>query len=1404
MARSSTKSGFVSWYERLAAFNVEDLFSRKRPPGPPRTIFVNHPLPESSFDPKGKIKRDNVYTTNQVITSKYTLITFLPRDLLEQFRRIANIFFLVIAILQFFPKFATISPGAAILPLLIVLAVTALKDGYEDFKRHQSDNRVNYSKVLVLSGGNWSNPNVTERKSTSFMPTILPKGSKPSTVAIPGTRNSSKDVKAATSDEDHDYDDDDVLSNTPTKPHWKSAFWEDIRVGDFVKIMDNQSFPADILICATSEEENVAFVETKNLDGETNLKSRRGVPALAHLNNARECANSQNSFRVQCDRPDTDMYRLNANVTIGESTSPVDLSMTLLRGTVLKNTNWAIGIVLFTGLDSKIVLNSGGTPSKRSKVERQMNPQVFINLLILALIAIVCAIADSRLQTHFFPLGAPWLFKDDQSDDNPRINGLITWVFALLTFQDIVPISLYLSIEFVRTCQAAFIYFDSDIYYEKTDQATTARTWNLSDDLGQIEYIFSDKTGTLTQNSMVFRMCSVAGRAYRGDNQALQDSEKEYNPEKLSSIVDRPISQVVEVDLWAADTQPEGSSRSQIDINGRKASIALNDGEKFTDSRLLEDIREASKGGAHVNPSSHNAKLNDFFLVLSLCHTVMAAADAETGSINYKAQSPDEAALVQAAADMGYVFLGKNKDILSLRTPRSADVEKYELLEILEFTSARKRMSVILRRVDIETNELLLLTKGADNVIFERLGPAEDDFKKETERHLNEFASSGLRTLTLAQRSISADEYESWSRRYQEATIALDNREELIDAVSNELEQGLHLLGATAIEDRLQDGVPETIEDLKKAGIKVWVATGDKLETAIAIGRSTNLISPDSNIVIVRGGSRPVHTQMIDALAQFFPDYDYEKELEMPTLPKDTMPEIPLQRINTGVSSIVGRENGERPGGFILVVDGAALLEAFADEENKSILLRLAILCDGVICCRVSPLQKALIVRLVKDGLGAMTLAIGDGANDVSMIQAADVGVGISGEEGLQAVNSSDYAIAQFRFLKKLLLVHGHWSYARNSVMILNFFYKNIVPIGVLWWFQIFDGWSANYVFDYTYILFWNSLWTIAPVVGIGIFDRFLDSHVLMEVPELYKYGREGTWFGTRSFMIYIFDGIVQSAIIYFILMYTYTSPTARKDGYDVYLFEFSTTMAISAALVANIFTGLNATAWSAWIFFAVFIGLIVQWVYTVIYSLISPGYAVTRLFGNDYFLFRSAYFWLGIPIVFVLSIAPRFLYKAWKFGYNPGDLETFQLLQRLHPKQDFSSYSRPSQPVTALPTTMQRRMSKVSRRNSRASSVVSLEHRFPRPSMDVRSASRTDMATGMVSVDHGFDFATEEHGVEMRRVQTNLSERRMSKQNIQSPSSPSSKGKDAIANVLTLSRSFLRKKGSTPLKPSE
>ncbi|KAF9246334.1 hypothetical protein BU15DRAFT_85102 [Melanogaster broomeanus] len=1363
------------WWNKLLSFNVESLFARNRGLGTPRTVFFHQILPAHFFDHKGRPKKENVYSTNQVITSKYTIITFLPRNLLEQFRRVANIFFLFIAVLQFLPEFSTISPGLVLIPILIVLSITAIKDGYEDIKRHQSDRRVNHSQVRVLSSLNWVNPNVTGSKSRTFVRGILPKGrskrknvNSPDAIDVeaPGIEFEHESMREG---QHHTFGPDERMS----QPHWKKSLWEDVHVGDFVKIMNNEPIPADVLICATSEEENVAFVETKNLDGETNLKSRNASPALTDLRTAQDCAGTHNAFSVECDRPDINMYRFHAAISRNGQKSPVDLQMVLLRGTILRNTEWAIGVVLFTGVDTRIVLNSGATPSKRSKVERQINPQVLINLALLGLMATVCGIASSKIEEQLYPEGAPWLYGDNSNTDNPKLNGLITWAFALITF-------------------ALFIYFDYEMFYKKTNQPAVARSYNLSDDLGQIQYIFSDKTGTLTQNSMVFRECSIGGSVYHGDPQV--EGVDGENPSESNKPDDELRNTSHDSSYASTSNGPTPSSTSTA--VAKPSSGVL---KRFSDRQLSKDLACAIDAEPGSENEAHARALNGFFSVLALCHTVLTAVDSQTGAIEYKSQSPDEAALVQAAADVGFIFRGRDKEILMLQTPFSKEVERYELLHILEFTSARKRMSIIVRKRD-EDARLFLLTKGADSVIFERLKPGADELKRTTEEHLDEFANAGLRTLTLAYRVIAEDEYEAWSERYHEATVALEDRETAIEAACDEMERDLRILGATAIEDRLQDGVPEAIADLKLAGIKIWVATGDKLETAIAIGHSTNLIADDANIIIIRGGDtgRSVFQQMVQAVEDFFPDSgildaDFIVDEAKPPI-SDASRTYPMRRLSTGGTSIVGEGNGKRPGGYVLVIDGTALGFALSDDQNKQLLLRLGTRCDGVICCRVSPLQKALVVKLVKDGLHVMTLAIGDGANDVSMIQAADVGVGIAGEEGLQAVNSSDYVIAQFRFLKRLLFVHGHWSYARNGTMIVNFFYKNIVCVAALWWFQFYCGWSSAYAFEYTYLLYWNSFWTLAPVFGIGLFDRIVDADILMAFPELYRYGRERTWFTMKLFFIYALDGVIQSVSLYFIITYTYFTTTARFDGYSIQLYEYTTTMVFAAVLVVSFFNGLNTNVWTGWVFFAVFVGIIFVTLYTLVYDSISPGWSVTHVYGNNHFLFTSAYFWLCQPLCVAIALLPRYLYRALQFGYAPGDLELLRYIRKTQPDLDMATALRHDRSERAPRTSLSK--FRPSSRMSRPASISSEEDNIPleRRITDPRRMSRTDMSTGVCSVHRGFDFAAEEGGVAMRRMQSNLSERWQSNRHLPLPSQ-SPKRKTSIRIFSTLRR----KKPPTP-----
>ncbi|WWC87350.1 uncharacterized protein L201_002239 [Kwoniella dendrophila CBS 6074] len=1407
-----------SWYRRnisrpLGKLNPARLFHRGKKSLNSRSIYINEELPSEFYDKKNRILKDKKYTTNQNVTSKYTIITFLPRNLFEQFRRVANIFFAAINILQFFPKFSTISPGLVILPLIVVLAITAVKDGYEDIKRHQADHKVNHSIVHILNGGKeYENKNPMKAKEKTFIPAIpLPKlkskkakkkaalleeeqgsstqANEPAPGAEPrGTTDHHNNLSRMRSQVSN-WQDDPEAGDSPDELGWQRTIWEDVRVGDFVKIYDGEQFPADILICSTSEEEDVAYIETKNLDGETNLKSRNGVPGLSHLDSAEACAHAH--LRIDLDAPEVNMFRLNGAVVnleeVGDDGQnpihPATLETTLLRGCVLKNTAWVIGIVIFTGSDTKIIQNAGKTPSKRSKVERQMNPQVLLNLLILALIAMVCAIVDHINEVRWNREQSYWMLYADSSGDNPNVNGIITFLNAFITFQNIVPISLYISIEAVRTIQAAYIYWDRSIKYVKNGVVTrtTARSWNLSDDLGQIQYVFSDKTGTLTQNAMIFRQCSVGGRIYTGDG-------KPPSHPTLTHIHSNPqVKQQSSNESDSDDTAQNGDEKADdVKVLLPKDVLA-----PFHDDELDKDLADHDTEQSRV--------LHGFFAVLGLCHTVLAA-EPEPGVIEYKAQSPDEAALVQSAADVGFVFRGRDHNILKMSTPFSDHPDEYELLHVLEFNSARKRMSVILRKLD-EDGRIFLLTKGADNVIFERLSKdnTQQELRQKTDSDLQYFASEGLRTLCLAYRVLGNEEYDTWAKDYHNATVALQDREEKVEEVSSRIEEGLTLLGATAIEDKLQDGVPETITDLKRAGIKVWVATGDKLETAVAIGYTTNLLTQDTNLIVVREGRHSIQDQIRDALEGFFGENGVTRSISRASTARPSGEAPNLARVNTGVQSLVGRDNGTRPGGFSLVIEGHALAHCFDDEETEGLLLALATQCNTVICCRVSPLQKAQIVRLIKDNLGVMCLAIGDGANDVSMIQAADVGVGISGEEGLQAVNSSDYAIAQFRYLTRLLFVHGHWSYYRNSSMILNFFYKNVIGIGVLFWFMIFCGWSTTYVFAYVYLLFWNVFWTIMPVLAIGLFDKDIDDETLMGLPELYRKGREGAYFGIKIFLYYIFEGFYQTAVIYFFIHYTYLTTTVRTDGYNPYIYESSTTMVIAAVLVANLFTGLNIDSWTGWTYFGILFGPVLVWLFTAIYSIIPPSSFYTGVYGNDVFLFRSAAFWFGWPIAFVIALLPRYIYRYLDQNAFGDDIAKMRLVRKYHPEanpekhpllggklgeknqqdEDYDnndSFSRPQNQqeedirlhrinsnIDPTSTELEQGTMNTNTNKSRPS-----YDRNPRSSFQsnrfgghaTARGSAVDMSTGLSQQpSRGYGFTMEEGGVAIQRMQSRLSQ---------------------------------------------
>uniref|UniRef100_A0A3B4DFA1 Phospholipid-transporting ATPase n=1 Tax=Pygocentrus nattereri TaxID=42514 RepID=A0A3B4DFA1_PYGNA len=822
--------------------------------------------------------------TNAIKTSKYNLLTFLPLNLFEQFQRIANAYFLCLLVLQVIPVISSLSWFTTVVPLALVLTVTAVKDAIDDI----------------------------------------------------------------------------VSTNTNTQ---------------------------NLLLLSSSEPLNLVYIETAELDG--GFQKMLGSSVLCHRFSL-SLSLSLSVGEVCCEAPNNRLDRFTGTLVWKEQKYPLDNQSVLLRGCTLRNTEWCFGMVLFAGPDTKLMQNCGKTSFKRTSIDRLMNVLVLFIFGFLVLMCIILAVGHGIWE--YYEGSKVTGFVPREESRGPALSAFLMFWSYIIILNTVVPISLYVSMEVIRLGNSYYINWDRLMYYNRSDTPAEARTTTLNEELGQIRYIFSDKTGTLTQNIMTFNKCSINGKSY-------------------------------------------GTS-------------------------LLEAVKLETE------------EVHNFFRLLALCHTVMA--EEKNNDLVYQAQSPDEGALVTAARNFGFVFRSRTPE--SLTIVEMGVQRSYELLAILDFNNVRKRMSVIVRSPE---GTLSLYCKGADTIIYQRLHESCSKLMEVTTEHLNEFAGEGLRTLVLAYKDLDEDYFSEWLQRHHEASTALEGREDKLNELYEEIEKDLLLIGASAVEDKLQDGVSQTIEQLAKADIKIWVLTGDKQETAENIGYSCNLL-------------------------------------------REEMTDV-----------------------FIVAAHST---EDVRRDSMELEFLRTACMCKTVMCCRVTPLQKAQVVELVKKYKQAVTLAIGDGANDVSMIKAAHIGVGISGQEGMQAVLSSDFSFAQFRFLQRLLLVHGRWSYLRMCKFLRYFFYKNFTFTFVHFWYAFFCGFSAQTVYDQSFIALYNLVYTSLPVLGMALFDQDVNDGWSLEFPQLYVPGQLSLYFSKTAFMKCALHSCYSSLVLFFI-PYATVYDSMRSDG---------------------------------------------------------------------------------------------------------------------------------------------------------------------------------------------------------------------------------------------------------------
>ena len=931
-----------------------------------------------------------------------------------------------------------------------------------------------------------------------------------------------------------------------------------LQIGDIIELKKDSRVPADIIVLKTfnEAEDNQAFIRTDQLDGETDWKLRK-APGVTQAMNEIQFFTSE-AF-AEYEPPSKLIYNFQGVIQCkteeGEKKEPLNLENTMWASTVVASKK-VIGIVIYTGKETRAKMNSSSPKVKIGILDNEINRLNIYLFVITFIVAFIIASAKG-FQNKF----------------------IFNFIKYIILFCAIIPISLRVNLDVSKTYFSVIINRDKDI------PGTIARNSTIPEELGRISYVFSDKTGTLTKNEMIFKIIAMETEIFAEDKF-----------EDLKGIV---LDECKDYDAPLLDLVKSESSGSE-EIESSTISISSSQSTEVKKKKRIH---------------RHRSKLiRDTITAMCLCNNVTPVADDnDPNKMTYQASSPDEVALVKFAVTLNMRLVGRTDKEIKL-TDAADNTEEFEVLANFPFSSDTKRMGIILKNK--KHGHIIYYLKGAENVMMRFV---KDEYVNYIAENAENLATKGLRTLVLSQKLIPQDYFDKWNKEYEEAKTSMEDRQQKIADVVSKLENNMDFLCVTGVEDLLQDDVATTIDNLRNAGMKVWMLTGDKVETATCISISAGLKAKTHKIYTIKND-----------------------EIKSEAKNEEKPPE------NVLLSKFEEYKRKINIDPHLFIIDGDTLDLALKNCEKD--FFETAMLAPSVVCCRCSPTQKRIIVKTIKKYTDARTAAVGDGGNDVAMIQEADVGIGIVGKEGLQASLAADYSIMEFRSLNMLLLWFGRIAYKNTSMMSNFIIHRGLIIafnqfiFSCIFYFNPVPLYSGFLSFGY------STIFTSLPCICV-LLDQDVNKNNVLTFPTLYKILLKGRELNLKSFLFWLFKSIFQAFIIMFgsIILFEDT------------IFLKIVTVTFTALIyleVLNVYLEINKYHWFMGISFGA----------TLLVYLLTIGLLNNYL--DIYFIFEWGTFF-KIPLIAVISWAPFFIGSFIKKKFFPETIEKLNQAKSLELKSE-------------------------------------------------------------------------------------------------------------------------------------